>query len=129
MNFAYAIVYVADVEASIAFFERALGLKRGMITPDGTFGTLDTGATALCFCRHDVARANVGHDYVAADGSPRPLGTELGFTTADVAGACDRAVAAGATLLAPPKPKPWGQVVAYVRAPDGSLIELCTPMG
>ena len=25
--------------------------------------------------------------------------------------------------------KPWGQVVSCVRAPDDSLIEICTPMG
>ena len=28
-----------------------------------------------------------------------------------------------------PITKPWGQTVAYVRAPEGTLIELCTPMG
>ena len=39
------------------------------------------------------------------------------------------AVAAGATLLSPPLVKPWGQTVAYVRCPDGTLVELCTPVG
>jgi lactoylglutathione lyase len=23
---------------------------------------------------------------------------------------------------------PWGQTVSYVRCPDGTLVELCTPM-
>jgi len=45
-----------------------------------------------------------------------------------VAGAFARAVAAGATALQPPQAKPWGQTVAYVRAPDGTLVELCTPI-
>jgi len=40
-----------------------------------------------------------------------------------------RAVAAGATLLKDASTKLWGQTVAYVRAPDGTLVELCTPMG
>jgi len=35
-------------------------------------------------------------------------------------------VKAGATLLSPPATKPWGQTVAYVRCPDGTLVELCT---
>lgn len=39
------------------------------------------------------------------------------------------AVAAGAVLLRDAETKPWGQVVAYVRDPDGILIELCTPVG
>jgi hypothetical protein len=31
--------------------------------------------------------------------------------------------------MAPPVHKPWGQVVSYVRCPDGVLVELCTPVG
>jgi hypothetical protein len=30
--------------------------------------------------------------------------------------------------LAAPSAKPWGQTVSYVRCPDGTLVELCTPM-
>jgi lactoylglutathione lyase len=66
---------------------------------------------------------------VAAEGSVQPLGMEIGLVADDVAAACERAVAAGATLLAAPKVKPWGQTVAYVRCPDGCLVELCSAMG
>lgn len=128
MQFGYTIVYVRDVNASLSFFEQAFGLQRGFVSEGGEFGTLATGATALSFCRHDVARDSVGHDYVAAEESARPLGMEVGLVTPDVPAACDRAVAAGATLLNPPQTKPWGQTVAYVRCPDGTLVELCTPM-
>jgi len=38
-------------------------------------------------------------------------------------------VAAGATPMAAPVAKPWGQLVSYVRCPDGTLVELCTAMG
>ena len=58
-----------------------------------------------------------------------PLGMEIGLLTDDVAGACERAVAAGARLLRPATLKPWGQTVAYLRCPDGTLVEVCTPMG
>jgi lactoylglutathione lyase len=129
MHFAYTIAYVADVESSLAFFERAFGLKRRFVAPGGGYGELETGATALAFAQHDIARGSVGRDYVAADASPAPLGIEIGLVATDVPGACDRAVAAGATLLAPPTVKPWGQTVAYVRCPDGVLVELCTAMG
>jgi uncharacterized glyoxalase superfamily protein PhnB len=54
---------------------------------------------------------------------------EIGFTVADVQAAYDRAIAAGARALAAPATKPWGQTVAYVRCPDGTLVELCTAMG
>ena len=129
MKFAYCIVYVADVEASLGFFERAFGLARRFVAPGGAYGELETGATALAFAQHDTARGNLGQDYLAAADAVRPLGMEVGIATDDVAAACERAVACGATLLKAPATKPWGQTVAYVRAPDGTLVELCTPMG
>jgi catechol 2,3-dioxygenase-like lactoylglutathione lyase family enzyme len=126
MKFGYCIAYVADVEASLAFFETAFGLTRRFVAPGGGYGELETGATALAFADHATARDSVGHDYFAAADSAVPLGMEIGLVTDDVAAACERAVAAGAVLLKPPTVKPWGQTVAYVRAPDGSLVELCT---
>ncbi len=128
-SFAYTIVYVDDVEASLAFFEDAFGLARRFLVETGDYGELETGATALAFAQHDTARGNLGHDYVDAATSPAPLGIEIGLVVDDVPAACDRAVAAGAALLRPPTTKPWGQTVAYVRCPDGSLVELCTAVG
>lgn len=127
MRFGYTIVYVDDVEASLAFFERAFGLARRFVAPGGGYGELETGATALAFANHATARDSLGGDCVAAASSTPPLGVEVGLVTDDVAAAVERAVAAGAALLKPATAKPWGQVVAYVRAPDGTLVELCTP--
>jgi lactoylglutathione lyase len=129
MQFAYTIVYVSDVAASLAFFERAFGLARRFLHESGGYGELETGATTLAFASHEVARANVGSDHVAGDASTLPLGIEVGLVTDDVAAACTRAVAVGATLVNAPSSKPWGQTVAYVRCPDGTLVELCTKAG
>lgn len=127
--FAYTIVYVDDVDASLAFVERAFGLARRFLVETGDYGEVETGATALAFAQHATARGNLGHDYVAAATSAQPLGIEIGLVVDDVAAACERAVAAGAVLLREPTTKPWGQTVAYVRCPDGLLVELCTAMG
>lgn len=129
MNFAYTIVYVADVAASLDFFERAFGLQRRFLHESGVYGELETGATALAFCQHALARESLDCDYLAADASPQPLGMEIGLATADVPAAFERALAAGAQALAQPLTKPWGQTVAYLRCPDGCTVELCTPMG
>jgi lactoylglutathione lyase len=129
MKFGYTIVYVADVAASLDFFERAFGLARRFLHESGGYGELETGATTLSFAQHATARENLGSDYVAAEASALPLGIEVGLLTDDVAAACGRAVKAGATLLKAPAVKPWGQTVAYVRCPDGTLVELCTPVG
>ncbi len=131
MQFAYTLVYVADVAASLAFLDRAFGLKTRFLHESGAYGEVETGASGakLAFVDHATARDSVQHDYVAADASERPLGMEVGFTVDDVPAAFDRAVAAGARALASPLTKPWGQTVAYVRCPDGTLVELCTAMG
>lgn len=129
MKFAYTIVYVADVAASLAFFEAAFGLPTRFLHESGSYGELETGATALAFADHATALDSVGGEYVAAGNSAAPLGMEIGLVCDDVAAAFERAVKAGATALNAPKTKPWGQTVAYLRCPDGTLVELCTAMG
>ena len=55
-------------------------------------------------------------------------GVEIALVSEDGALAVAHAVAAGATVLAHAQAKPWGQTVPYVRAPDGWLVELCSPI-
>jgi lactoylglutathione lyase len=128
MKFGYTIIYVPDVSASISFFEKAFGLTRRFLHESGDYGELETGETALAFAAHGLAAMNFPKGHVAADTSPKPLGIEIGLVTGDVAGAHANALSAGATELSPPIEKPWGQIVSYVRCPDGTLVELCSPM-
>ena len=53
----------------------------------------------------------------------------IALVTDDVEAAHATALTAGATELAPPKAMPWGQTVSFIRCPDGTLVELCTPVG
>jgi catechol 2,3-dioxygenase-like lactoylglutathione lyase family enzyme len=129
MKLGYTIVYVPDVAASLQFFERAFGLKRRFLHESGTYGELETGETTLAFAAHELGESNFPGGHVEAHASAAPLGMEIALVTADVAAAHQAAIASGARELAPPAAKPWGQVVSYVRAPDGCLIELCTPVG
>jgi lactoylglutathione lyase len=129
MKLGYTIVYVPDVAASLAFFERAFGLARRFLHESGTYGELATGDTTLAFAAHALGDANFTGGHVRADTSPQPLGMEIGLVTADVPAAHSRALGAGARELSAPATKPWGQVVSYLRCPDGCLVELCTPMG
>lgn len=128
MKLGYTIIYVPDVAASLAFCEQAFGLTRRFLHESGTYGELDTGETTLSFAAHELGDANFPGGHVAANTSTQPLGFEIGLVTSDVAGAHARAVKAGATELSTPVTKPWGQVVSYVRCPDGLLVELCSPI-
>ncbi|KIQ00086.1 MULTISPECIES: VOC family protein [Pseudomonas] len=129
MKLGYTIIYVPDVAASLAFFKQAFGLEQRFLHESGTYGELDTGATTLAFAAHELGDMNFPGGHVRADTSIQPLGMEIGLVTEDVAGAHQQAIAAGATELSAPTQKPWGQTVAYIRAPDGTLIELCSPIG
>jgi uncharacterized glyoxalase superfamily protein PhnB len=40
----------------------------------------------------------------------------------------NRAVEAGGTTYVEPIDKPWGQTVAYLRDPNGLLVEIATPV-
>ena len=128
MKLGYTIVYVPDVPASLRFFEAAFGFARKFLHESGAYGELDTGATTLAFAQHELAAGNLPGGHVRADQSARPLGMEIGLVADDVGAAHAQALAHGATELSPPKQKPWGQTVSYVRAPDGALIELCSPI-
>ena len=128
MKFAYTILYVHDVGRSLAFYESAFGLSRRFLHESGMYGELETGDTTLAFAAEVVAQSNFTDGFQPADPSLPPAASEVAFATPDVQGAFERALLAGAVAAATPKTKPWGQTVAYVRDPDGHLVELCTPM-
>jgi len=129
MKLGYTIIYVPNVAASLEFFEKAFGLKTRFLHESGTYGELDTGATTLSFAAHELGEMNFPGGHVHANKSPQPLGMEIALVTEDVAAAHAAAVKCGAKELTAPSKKPWGQVVSYVRTPDGCLVELCTPIG
>jgi len=129
MQLGYTILYVPDVALSLVFFERAFGFKRRFLHESETYGELETGETTLSFASHELADGNFPGGHVHANESKVPLGMEIGLVTHDVASAHAHALREGASELCAPVTKPWGQVVSYVRSPDGCLIELCSPVG
>ena len=128
MKFAYTILYVSDVTRAIEFYENAFGFRRRFVHESGDYAELETGVTTLSFANLNLAASNIEGGVTPTDPLQRPPAFELAFATEDVSGAYERAVAAGAFASSPPKRKPWGQTVAYVRDREGNLIELCTPM-
>lgn len=127
MRFGYAIAYVRDVRRAVEFYEAAFGLQRGYIAPEGTYGEMATGETKLAFVADRQAEGLFEGTYRHNDPALEPAGFEFALVVDDLDGAYERAVAAGATPLAPPAIQPWGQRIAYLRDPDGLLVELATP--
>jgi lactoylglutathione lyase len=131
MKLGYAILYVDDVRATISFYERAFGLRQKMLhqTEDGNaYGELHTGETTLAFAARNFVSSHISIPVQEGGLHNDPPPVELALVSDDVQAAFDKAVAAGGTLVQRPVPKPWGQIVSYVRDNNGFLIELCSPV-
>ncbi|WP_338871807.1 VOC family protein [Myxococcus stipitatus] len=127
MQLGYVIFYVTDVPATLAFYESTFGLKRRFLHESNTYGELETGSTTLAFASEDMAKSN-GLTVRFLRPQETSAAMELGLVTPDVPAAFQRAVQSGAIPVQPPKQKPWGQTVAYVKDLNGVLVELCSPM-
>jgi lactoylglutathione lyase len=111
------------------FFKQAFGVQQKFLHESGDYGELNTGETTLAFASHALGKLNFRDGHVHASDSKQPLGMEIALVTEEVHAAHRTAIAHGATELSAPARKPWGQVVSYARAPDGTLVELCSPVG
>ena len=129
MKLGYTIIYVPNVASSLRFFGQAFGLEQKFLHEAGDYGELMTGETTLAFASHALGELNFPKGHVRASDSKQPLGMEIALVTNDVHKAHEAALANGAAELSAPATKPWGQTVSYLRAPDGTLVELCTPVG
>jgi lactoylglutathione lyase len=116
----YLVLIVEDLDRALRFYTGVLGLRLGHRS--GEYAQLDTGATRLgLYTRR--AMANILGMPLDAPAASAP-GFEIGFKVADVDAAFSDLVARGALPAVAPSDRPWGQRTAYVRDPDGYLVEL-----
>lgn len=128
MKLGYTLLYVDDVEKTMAFYSEAFGLESGFLHESKEYGEMITGDTKLGFVHHDTAGSH-GFDYEKLSLKNKAPGFEIGFVAENVEEAFARAVKAGAIATSKPKKKPWGQVVSYVRDNNGLLVEICSSIG
>jgi len=125
MQLGYTILYVPNVPETLAFYESALGLKRRFLHESNQYAELETGQTTLALAANALAVANGTPIQPATPSTPAPPVT-LSFITDNPAEAYTHATQHGAIPMQPEQTKPWGQRTAYLRDPNGTLIELCT---
>ncbi|MEO0496227.1 MAG: VOC family protein [Pseudomonadota bacterium] len=127
MKLGYTIIYVADVPATIKFYEKAFGVQRRFIHDSKLYGEMETGDTILAFADLDVSEMN-GLAIVPNDPRGPAAAWEICFVTEQVGEAYERAILKGCTPVAAPSEKPWGQIVSYVRDLNGCLVEIASPV-
>jgi uncharacterized protein YceH (UPF0502 family) len=113
----YVIVVVDDLDRSLEFWTGTLGLQLGK-RDQRTYAQLETGVTRVGFLSKN-AMAQILGDALRDDDR-----FEIGFKVDDVDAAYAELLADGAISAVPPTDRPWGQRTAYLRDPDGYLVEL-----
>jgi catechol 2,3-dioxygenase-like lactoylglutathione lyase family enzyme len=117
----YVVLIVADLDRAVQFYADVLGLPLGHRS--GPYAQFATGVTRVALYERHAMASTLGADTLRAPAPDAP-GFELGFKIDDVDTAYAELIDAGAEPASPPRDRPWGQRTAYVRDPDGHLIEL-----
>jgi lactoylglutathione lyase len=126
MKFGGTVLYVDDVAAAVDFYRRAFGLGLRFFDEALGFAELETGASLLAIAAHSLGEMLMPEGYSRPAGG-QPAGVEIAFLTDDVPTAFAKAIAEGAQPLTAPKRMPWGLEIAYVRAPEGTMIGFSEP--
>ena len=116
----YIVLIVRDLDRALDFYTGVLGLRLGHRSED--YAQLQTGATRLALYTRSAMAKTLAMSLEPP--APNAPGFEIGFKVADVDVAFAELVARGAPPVAPPTDRFWGQRTAYVRDPDGHLVEL-----
>lgn len=122
-RFLHTMIRVLDLEKSIEFYTRHLGMKLR------TRRDYEGGRFTLAFLGYDGiegAEIELTHNWDQTE--PYSIGTGFGHIAlgiSDIYGTCEKLAAAGVPIPRPPGPmKHGGSVIAFVEDPDGYKIEL-----
>jgi lactoylglutathione lyase len=114
----YVILFVADLERSVAFYRDVIGLPF-RLEGDGYVEFATQGARFGLYDRNRLAE-------LTGQGKepPEHPGGEVVLLVEDVDAEAARLRAAGATILSGPVDRPWGHRTVHVEDPDGFVVEL-----
>ena len=113
----YVILYVGDLDVSIAFYRDVFGMAL-KFTEHGYAEFATEGARFALYDRA-LLPGLIGREARAGG----PAG-EIAFVVADVDAEAQRLRAAGVEILSGPVDRPWGQRTLHVGDPDGHVVEL-----
>ena len=114
----YAILFVRDLERSVAFYRDVIGLPF-KLQGDGYVEFATQGAKFGLYDRNRLQElTGQGRD------PPDHPGGEVVFLVEDVDAEAERLRAAGATILKGPVDRAWGHRTLHLEDPDGFVVEL-----
>ncbi len=122
-----AILAVAEVEPSVAFYRDLLGFAVEALYDDPPYATLSRAGMRLSLAEQGHPAEDRPGVAMVAPPDPSRAAVVLVLEVADCLAVHERLAAAGADVLAPPYSPPWGGHRFFVRDPDGYLVEVEQP--
>lgn len=119
-------LFVADVDASVAFYERALGFR--LVRRDPGYASLRRGDAELGLGAAEKLPAGgdgPGFTQERVAGA-RGAGVEIVLEVEDLGDALEAVRAAGHTVVEPIRARPWGLEDFRLTDPDGYYIRVTT---
>jgi lactoylglutathione lyase len=112
----YIVVYVSDMQRSVAFYRTVLGLPLKFTSPG--WSEFDTGSLTLAL--------HYGGGTVLAEQPGRPPAgvAHLAFVVGDIQSTYEALQAMGASFSLPPQIQVTGNTIAVLHDPDGFGITL-----
>ncbi len=112
----YIIVFVSDMQRSVAFYRDVLGLPLKFTSPGWT--EFNTGSTTIAL--HTTG----GEGFPQHVSLPPPGNAQIGFMVDDIQSAYEALQAQGASFSLPPQKQNSGVILAVLNDPDGLGITL-----
>lgn len=122
MKRAFTNILSGNVEETAGFFEKLLSMKRA-----GDFGWF------VVLSHDDMPAFELGvldkdHNTIPPGLSSSPAGYILTFVVDDLKEVHDRAISMQTEILQEPTDLPYGQRRLMLRAPDGSVVDVSSPI-
>ncbi len=116
MRLNYAIVFVSDMESSVAFYRDVFGLPLKFESPEWT--EFSTGVATLALHKAKEGGQTKGGQEMSAPGQCRP-----GISVADLDAFHSQVVERGATCVQAPK-EVFGARISQYLDPDGLMVSV-----
>jgi lactoylglutathione lyase len=115
MEIGYVILYVGELERSVAFYRDVVGFAYKFT--DAGYAEFDAGGVRFALYERRRAEWLTAHDVTPGAGG------EVVVMVEGVDGYAERLAAAGVQLLSGPANRPWGHRTVHVADPDGFVVE------
>ncbi|RZU19145.1 lactoylglutathione lyase [Kribbella rubisoli] len=115
MEIGYVILYVGELERSVAFYRDVVGLAYKFT--DAGYAEFDAGGVRFGLYERRRAEWLTGHDVTPGAGG------EVVVMVDGVDAYAERLAAAGVQVLSGPVDRPWGHRTVHVADPDGFVVE------